>query len=78
MSTLEKVGDKLKESLRNEVTLTIRMRYMAGISGVLLLIVGIIFIAYTYTITKSWQITRENIACLLIGAMLILMSIKPE
>ena len=75
---LEKSKDELRDSLTTEETLTIRMRYGAGIAGFILLSIGIIEIIRARVETSVWHITGSYIACLLIGAILLLMAIRPE
>lgn len=75
---LEKRKDELHESLTTEERLTIRMRYGAGIAGFILLSIGIIEIIRARVETSLWHITGSYVACLLIGAILLLMAIRPE
>jgi len=81
---LEETKTELQESLTLEQrarvrkdTLTIRMRYISGIAGITSLIIGAILIALIKE-TASWQATGAYIALLILGAILLLMSIRPE
>jgi len=75
---LEKSREKLRGSLTSEETLAIRMRYGAGIAGFILLAVGILEIIRGWIETATWHLAASYVACLVIGALLLLMSIRPQ
>ena len=75
---LVETKDTLSKNLNKEVTLTLRMRYAAGISGLVLFLVGIFGIIWVIPTNVSLNISAAYVACLIIGAFLLLLSIKPE
>jgi len=72
-------GDK--ETLQSRLTrtekLVLVMRYCALISGLLLLTIGIYEIALMGE-TATWQLASAYIACLVIGAIVLLIAIEPQ
>lgn len=53
------------------------MRYVAGIAGICLLVV-VVGLILMMKETASWQITTTYVTCLIVGAVLLLMAIKPR
>lgn len=81
---LEKTRNELRESLTSEhiarvraLKLSLRMRYVAGIVGVILVGIGSVLIILMKE-TATWQITSSYVAFLLLGAILLLMAIAPK
>jgi hypothetical protein len=84
VSDLETVKHDLQSTVNSDqstikrvTTLSLRMRYIAGFSGVCLLIIGAILIIQM-SATASIQIVGAYGLFLLIGAVLLLMAIAPE
>jgi len=81
---LEKTRNELRESLTSEhiarvraLKLSLRMRYVAGIVGVILVGIGSVLIILMKE-TATWQITSSYVAFLVLGAILLLMAIAPK
>ena len=60
----------ISENLDAEKTLTLRMRYASGVAGLVLFLVGI------YSVYQN--VSLAYVPCLLTGAFLLLLSIRPE
>jgi len=76
VKTLEEKEVKLKESLTEEQRLSLMMRYVAGLAGIALLIIGTIQIIIMRE-TVSLHIAGAYVAFLIIGGILLLIAIKP-
>jgi len=81
---LEKTRNELQENLDSEhdarmrvLKLSLRMRYVAGIIGAGLVLIGAMLIVMMKE-TTTWQITSLYLAFLILGGILLLMAIKPE
>jgi len=84
VENLEKTRNDLRESLTSEhsarvraLTLSLRMRYIAGMVGASLLVIGTVLIILMKE-TATWQTTSSYVAFLILGAILLLMAIAPE
>ena len=84
VENLEKVRNELRENLTSEhsarvraLVLSLRMRYIAGIVGVSLVVIGTILIILMKE-TATWQTMSSYVAFLILGAILLLMAIAPE
>jgi predicted nucleic-acid-binding protein len=84
VADLEKTRSELQVNLNSEhnarmhiLKLSLRMRYVAGIIGAGLLLIGVMLIVMMKE-TATWQITSLYLAFLVLGAILLLMAIKPE
>jgi len=77
VKNLEETKGRLGEDLNSEKKLSLAMRYIAGLSGLVLLAIGIGLIILMKE-TASWQIVSAYTISLIIGGLLLLMAIKPE
>lgn len=81
---LEETRDELRENLTSEriartrvLELSITMRYIAGLVGVVLVGIGSALIIFMKE-TATWQITSSYVALVILGAILLLMAIAPK
>jgi len=84
VSEMKDVQDSLKSSLSTEhdartkvTTLSVRMRYISGFSGICLLLVGTVLMILLKE-TASVQIVAAYSVFFIIGSLLLLMAIAPE
>ena len=70
--------DSLSKNLDKEESLTLLMRYASGIFGLVLFLVGIYGLIWVFPTNVSLNITAAYVPCLIIGAFLLLLSIRPE
>jgi hypothetical protein len=68
---------KLCNDLKSEEKLILVMRYIAGFSGLALLLIGTVLIIIDRE-ASSWESVTASSIPLLIGGILLLMAIKPE
>lgn len=68
----------ISENLDTEKTLTLLMRYASGVAGLVLFLVGIYGLIWVFPTNVSLNVSVAYVPCLIIGAFLLLLSIRPE
>jgi len=72
------VEEARNEYLRKIETLTLRMRYASGIFGLVLFLVGMYGLIWVFPTNVSLNTSAAYVSCLTTGAILLVLSIRPE